>query len=102
MCVCAGGLGVPALSVEDRAGMRGYCVHGGSPAAAVLLVARVGRQEHLHAHLAEGRTHPAAPDHGREEGGHVRMTMKMMSVISPKVLCDGRTSSSSGSGPEFT
>lgn len=67
MCVCAGGVGLPALPVEDPAGGSGYCVHRRPPAAAALLAARVGGQEHVHSHLAQGRTHPAAQDHSKEK-----------------------------------
>lgn len=63
---CAGGVGVPALSVEDHPGGRGCRVHRGSPAAAALLAARVGRQGHLHTRLTEGRTHSSPQDHGRK------------------------------------
>lgn len=38
----------------------------GSPAAAALLAARVGREGHVHARLAEGRAHAAAQNHGRK------------------------------------
>lgn len=63
LCPCAGGVGLPALSVEEDPGGHRCCLLWGSPAAAALLAARVGRQEHLHTHTAEGRTHAAAQDH---------------------------------------
>lgn len=64
--VCAGGVGVPALPVEDDPGGHRCGVHRGSPTAAALLAARVGRQGHLHTHLSEGRTHTAAQEHGEK------------------------------------
>lgn len=51
--------------MEDHPGGCGFRVHGGAPAAAALLAARVGRQGHLHTRLTEGRTHSSAQDHGR-------------------------------------
>lgn len=58
-------MGLPALPVEDPPG--GCRCRGlwGSPAAAALLAARVGREGHLHAHLAERRAHAPAQNHGR-------------------------------------
>lgn len=69
MCVfvCAGGVGLPALLMEDPAGGSRYCVHRRPPAPPALLAARVGRQEHVHSHLAQGRAHPAAQDHSKEK-----------------------------------
>lgn len=64
--VRAGGVGVQALSVEDDPGGCRCRVLWGSPAAAAVLAAWVERQGHLHTHLAEGRTHTAAQDHGRK------------------------------------
>lgn len=52
--------------MEDHPGGCGFRVHGGAPAAAALLAARVGRQGHLHTRLTEGRTHSSAQDHGRK------------------------------------
>lgn len=62
----AGGVGVPALPVEEDPGGHGCGVHRGSPAAAALLAAWVGRQGHLHTHLSEERTHTAAQEHGEK------------------------------------
>lgn len=62
---CVGGVGVPALSVEDHPGGRGHGVHRGAPAAAALLAARVGRQGHLHSDNTERCTHSSAQDNGR-------------------------------------
>lgn len=62
---CAGGVGLPALPVEDGPGGCRCRLLGGSPAAAALLAARVGREGHLHAHLAERGAHAPAQNHGR-------------------------------------
>lgn len=59
-------MGLPAVSVEEDPGGGRVCVLWGSPAASALLAARVGCEGHLHTHLAEGRTHTAAQDHGRK------------------------------------
>lgn len=66
LCSRAGGVGLPALPVEDPAGGSRYRVHRRPPATAALLAARVGRQVHVHMHVAEARTHTAAQDHSKE------------------------------------
>lgn len=59
-CGCAGGQGVPALSVEGDPGWCGCCLLRWSPPAAALLASRVGRQGDMYTHVSEGCTHPAA------------------------------------------
>lgn len=71
---CAGGVGLPALPVEDRPGGCRRRLLGGPPAAAALLAARVGREGHLHAHLAEGGAHAPAQNHGRRTSKPPEMT----------------------------
>lgn len=66
MSPCAGGVGLPALSVEAGPGGCRCRLLRGSPAAAALLAARVGREGHLHAHLAEGSAHTPPQNHGRD------------------------------------
>lgn len=60
----AGGVGLPALPVENDPGGRWGRLLWRSPAAAALLASRVGGQSHLHAQLTEGSAHSATPDDG--------------------------------------
>lgn len=64
MCARAGGVGVPALSVEDGPGGCRRRVLWRPAAAVAVLAASVGREGHLLADVAQGRSHPAAQDHG--------------------------------------
>lgn len=77
MSPCAGGVGLPALSVEDRPGGCRCRLLRGAPAAAALLAARVGREGHLHAHLAEGSAHAPAQNHGRDTVATERLKPKV-------------------------
>lgn len=60
-----GGVGLPAMSVEDDPRRNGCGVLRWSSPAAALLVTWVGREGYLHTHLAEGRTHTPAQDHSK-------------------------------------